>query len=115
MQGESLGRRGVGEGCLGGNACGLFGVFYPLTSAFFIKLYLEGLCPLVLTRATCFSHLLWKGNGERKKLHKIRTQKAGKGKKTRQKPANYITKGERSNRRVNTCQAILQEHSERRS
>lgn len=68
---------------------------------------------MALTRATCYTKL-YKRNVERNYI-KLEPKKAENGKEPRQKPAQYITKAEKSSRTVNTCQAILQEHSGRRS
>lgn len=62
------------------------------------------------------SHVCYTKEMEKEKSYiKLELRKAGKVKETRQKPADYITKRERSSRRVNTYQATLQEHIGRRS
>lgn len=101
---------GIEESCLGEiEVSCLFALFSQLF-LFLLKLYL---CPMALTRATCYTKL-YKRNVERNYI-KLEPKKAENGKEPRQKPAQYITKAEKSSRTVKTCQAILQEHSGRRS
>lgn len=81
MQGESLGcgeyRSAVlfgGENKGGLFFCLLFHIFFH----FFIKQYLEDFDLVALTKTTHFSHLLYNGNGERKRGHKKKKKKEKK-------------------------------------